>query len=226
MTEIKKQMGIISRNLSEIKQEIAPYNPKIIAVTKYSDTNAIVEAYQAGLRDFGENRIQDALPKIDSLPIEVKTNSMFHLIGHLQSNKAKKAVKYFDLIHSVDSLKLAQVINEEAEKIGKIQDILLQINNAEEESKFGFDKEVLFDCFGEILDKKNLNIKGVMTIAPKLDDQGELRRLFQEIIQIKDKISNKYGYNLIEVSMGMSNDYKIAVEEGSTMIRVGRRLFF
>lgn len=219
-------MGIISRNLSEIKQEIAPYNPKIIAVTKYSDKNAIVEAFEAGLRDFGENRIQDAIPKIDSLPIEVKNNSTFHLIGHLQSNKAKKAVKYFDLIHSVDSLKLAQVINEEAEKLGKVQDILLQINNANEESKFGFDKEVLFDCFGEILDKKNLNIKGVMTIAPKLDDQGELRRLFQEIIQIKDKISNKYGYNLIEVSMGMSNDYKIAVEEGSTMIRVGRRLFF
>ena len=219
-------MSKVSENLLKIRSEIAPYNPKIIAVTKYGDENDIIEAYEAGIRDFGENRVQDALAKIEKLPESIRSNSNFHLIGHLQTNKVKKAVGYFNLIHSVDSVRLAEAINEEAQKKGLKQDILVQINNAEEESKFGFNKDELFERFGEILNLNHLNVKGVMTIAPNLQDKEELRRLFQEIIQIKDKISNRYNYNLNEVSMGMSNDYQVAAQEGSTIIRVGRRLFF
>ena len=219
-------MSKVSENLLKIRSEIAPYNPKIIAVTKYGDENTIIEAYEAGIRDFGENRVQDALAKIEKLPVNIKNSSNFHLIGHLQTNKVKKAVGYFNLIHSVDSVKLAEAINDEAGKKGIKQNILLQINNAEEESKFGFNKNELIDRFGEILSLKNLNVQGVMTIAPNLQDKEELRKLFQEIIQIKDKISKKYSYNLNEVSMGMSNDYQVAVQEGSTIIRVGRKLFF
>lgn len=219
-------MSKVSENLLKIRSEIAPYNPKIIAVTKYGDEKAIIEAYEAGIRDFGENRVQDALAKIEKLPEGIRNSSKFHLIGHLQTNKVKKAVGHFDLIHSVDSVKLAEAINEEAKKQGIVQEVLLQINNAEEESKFGFDKDELTDRFGEILGLGYLKVKGVMTIAPNLQEQEELRRLFREIIQIKDKISKRYSYNLIEVSMGMSNDYAVASEEGSTMIRVGRKLFF
>ena len=218
-------MSTISDNLLEITKEIAPYTPKIIAVTKYTDENSIIEAYNAGIRDFGENRVVDAIAKIEKLPEYVRENSRFHLIGHLQTNKVKKAVGYFDMIHSVDTLKLAQAINEEAARKGIVQKILLQVNNANEESKFGLDKGDTESIFGEILSLKNLEIKGLMTIAPISDDENYLRGLFKEIIQIKDKISKKYNYNLSEVSMGMSNDYKIAAQEGSTMIRVGRRLF-
>lgn len=218
-------MSIISDNLSKIKEELALYNTKIVAVTKYSDDLAIVDAYNAGLRDFGENRIQDAIAKIDKLPEDVRKNSRFHLIGHLQTNKVKKAVEYFTLIQSVDTLKLAKAINDEAQKRDKRQDILLQVNNANEEQKFGFDKNEVTEVFGEILSLKNINIKGLMTIAPLTNDETKLRNLFREIIQIKDNISKKYNYNLNEASMGMSNDYMIAVQEGSTMIRVGRKLF-
>lgn len=219
-------MSRLSENLEKIKQEIAPYTPKIIAVTKYFDETAIIEGYQAGLRDFGENRVLDAVEKINKLPIEVKENSIFHLIGHLQTNKVKKAVGVFEYIHSVDSVKLAKAIGETATEKGVVQKILLQINNANEESKYGFEKNEVIESFGEIVANEGLNIVGLMTIAPLSDDEEFLQGLFKEIIQIKDIILDKYGYNLSEISMGMSNDYKIAAREGSTCIRVGRKLFF
>ena len=219
-------MSILSENLEKIKQEIAPYTPKIIAVTKYFDETAIIEGYEAGLRDFGENRVLDAIEKIDKLPSEIKENSNFHLIGHLQTNKVRKAVGVFDYIHSVDSVKLAKAIGETATEKDVVQKILLQINNANEESKYGFGKNEVVESFGEIVAIEGLNVVGLMTIAPLSDDEAFLQGLFKEIIQIKDIILNKYGYNLSEISMGMSNDYKIAVQEGSTCIRVGRKLFF
>ncbi len=219
-------MSIISENLSLIKEEIAPYTPKIVAVTKYFDESGIVEAYNAGIRDFGENRIQDAFEKIEKLPESIKESSRFHLIGHLQTNKVKKAVGVFDLIHSVDSVKLAEAISEEALKQSVVQKILLQVNNADEETKFGFKAVEMEEVFSQIVKHRGVKIEGLMTIAPLSEDEEYLRKLFQEIIQIKDKITTKFGYNLKEVSMGMSNDYKIAAEEGSTIIRVGRRLFY
>jgi len=218
-------MSKVLENLSKLKQEIAPYTPKIIAVTKYYDESKLIEAYEAGLRDFGENRVQDAITKFQKLPDEIRQNSNFHLIGHLQTNKVKKAVGEFDYIHSVDSLKLAELISETAGTKGIVQKIFLQINNAGEEQKSGMSPDDLFRDFKSIISLKNLEVVGLMTIAPLIEDEKVLRGLFQEIIQIKDKIREKFGYNLNETSMGMSNDFRIAIEEGSTIIRIGRKLF-
>lgn len=218
-------MNELVENLRLIKSQIAPYNPKIVAVTKYFDENKIIEYYNAGLRDFGENRVQDALTKMEKLPSEIINSSRFHLIGHLQTNKAKQAVGNFDLIHSVDSFKLANVISQEAAKKGITQKILLQINNADEESKFGFSPEELKDCFYEILSLPSLKAEGVMNIAPLSDDEDYLRMLFRNIKHLKDELTSEYKVELKEISMGMSSDYKIALEEGATIIRLGRILF-
>ena len=171
----------IKKNLLQIQEDIAPYRPNIIAVTKYFDENAIIEAYNAGLRNFGESRVIEASKKINNLPQEIRKNSIFHFIGHLQTNKVKKAIEIFDYIHSVDSVKLAEKISEEAGEIGKVQKILVQINNAGEEQKFGFSKDEIFDVFARIIKLKNLEIKGVMNMAPLGAPDNELTKLFREI---------------------------------------------
>lgn len=230
-------MSSIEENLLQVKSEIAQqiaqdiaqnielYTPNIIAVTKYFDENKIVEAYKAGLRDFGESRVIEAVEKIQKLPIEVKENSRFHLIGHLQTNKVSKAVGNFDFIHSVDSLKLAQVISEEALEKSLKQKILLQVNNADEEQKFGFSEEEIFKDFEKILDLKGIEVVGLMNMAPFGLESEKLIRLFKGIAQIKDKLEKTYNCKLKELSMGMSGDYKEAVAAGATMIRIGRKLF-
>ena len=134
-------------------------------------------------------------------------------------------IKTFDYIHSVDSLKLAQCISDHSKEVGKIQKVLLQINNANEEQKFGFSKNTLFEVFQQIQKLDNIEVVGVMNIAPLGEDEPELRRLFSEIRQIKDELNSLFNCNLQEISMGMSQDYKIAVQEGSTMLRIGRKLF-
>lgn len=215
----------IRENLLQIQEEIAPCKPKIIAVTKYFDKNAIIEAYKAGLRDFAESRTIEACQKIDSLPDEIRTNSTFHFIGHLQTNKVKQTVKYFEYIHSVDSVKLAQHISEYAQQLGKTQKILVQINNANEEQKFGFSKSDLFESFGQILKLSNIDIVGVMNMAPLGAEPDRISELFKDITQTKIDLEKEFSCKLNEVSMGMSQDYKIAVEAGSTMLRIGRKLF-
>ena len=215
----------VKRNLLQIQEEIAPCKPRIIAVTKYFGEDAIISAYKAGLRDFGESRVIEASAKIENLPAEVRENSTFHLIGHLQSNKVKHAVKVFEYIHSVDSLKLAQSISQHALENGKIQKILIQINNANEEQKFGFSKEEIFDVFEEIQDLKGIKIVGVMNMAPLGIAEDEIGKLFSEIVQIRDSLEKKFNCELKEISMGMSQDYKIAAQKGSTMLRIGRKLF-
>ena len=215
----------IKKNLLQIQEDIAPYRPNIIAVTKYFDEKAIIEAYNAGLRDFGESRVIEASEKINNLPQEIRKNSTFHFIGHLQTNKVKKAIEIFDYIHSVDSVKLAEKISEEAGKIGKVQKILVQINNAGEQQKFGFSKDEIFDVFARIIKLKNLDIKGVMNMAPLGAQDDELKRLFCEIREIRDNLEKKFDCKLNDISMGMSQDYKIAAREGSTMLRIGRKLF-
>lgn len=215
----------IKKNLSQIQEEIAPYRPKIIAVTKYFDENAIQAAYDAGLRDFGESRAVEAVQKINNLPDEVRKNSKFHFIGHLQTNKVKKVIEVFDYIHSVDSVKLAEVISEEAQAHGKVQNILLQLNNANEIQKFGFSKQELIDSIGEIKKLRGVNISGLMSMAPLGADEEELKELFGDVIKTKELLENKFGFELKEVSMGMSQDYKIAAQQGATMLRIGRKLF-
>ena len=217
-------MRTVEDNLSELRKEIAPYKPIIIAVTKYFGVDKLIEAYNDGLRDFGENRVQDALSKFEGLSNEIKQNSRFHLIGHLQSNKVKKAVGAFDLIHSVDSLKLAEAISKEALSKNIVQKILLQVNNANEETKSGFSVKDLQENFKEIISLKGIKVEGLMNIAP-ITDEADLRRLFKGMHDLKIQLENEYNYELKELSMGMSNDYKIALSEGATMIRIGRKLF-
>lgn len=215
----------VRKNLLQIQEEIAPCKPKIIAVTKYFAQDAIIAAYQAGLRDFGESRVIEASQKIESLPDEVRKNSTFHFIGHLQTNKVKQAIKVFDYIHSLDSLKLAQSLSQHATEINKIQKVLIQVNNANEEQKFGFSKQEIFEVFDQIKELKGIDVVGIMNMAPLGADDKELFGLFTEIVQIRDELEKKFSCNLKEVSMGMSQDYKIAAQTGATMLRIGRKLF-
>lgn len=215
----------VKNNLLQIQEDIAPYKPNIIAVTKYFDESAIIEAYNTGLRDFAESRVIEAIAKINNLPEEIRNNSKFHFIGHLQTNKVKKAVGTFDYIHSVDSFKLAKTISDDAHSIGKIQNILLQVNNANEEQKFGFSTKEIFEVFISIKELPNIKIAGLMNMAPLGASEDELNRLFEEVFQIKQKLEKEFNYPLKELSMGMSQDYKIAVKHGATMLRIGRKLF-
>ena len=215
----------VKENLSRIQEEIAPYRPNIIAVTKYFDEEAIIAAYQAGLRNFGESRVAEAIEKIARLPQQVRENSTFHFIGHLQSNKVKKAVEHFDLIQSVDSLKLAQAISGSAKALQKVQKILLQLNNANEVQKFGFSKEELFEAFPELLKLENLEVAGLMSMAPLGADEETLKTLFTDVAETKKQLEEKYNCKMNELSMGMSQDYAIAARCGATMLRIGRKLF-
>lgn len=215
----------IKENLLRIQGEIAPYKPNIIAVTKYFDENAIISAYNAGIRDFGESRAVEAVKKIESLPDELRKNSKFHFIGHLQTNKVKLVVSHFDYIHSVDSFKLASVISDEAQRIGKIQRVLIQLNNAGEEQKFGFSKSEIFEEFPKILDMKSIEVTGIMNMAPLGAAEDELDSLFGEVYQVRSDLQKTFGCRLDEISMGMSQDYRVAVRHGATMLRIGRKLF-
>lgn len=218
-------MNTVKENLLKIREEIVPYTPNIIAVTKYFNESKIIEAYEAGLRDFGESRVLEAIEKIQKLPQEIRDNSRFHLIGHLQTNKVRKAVENFDYIHSVDSLKLAQSISDEALSKNIKQKVLLQINNANEEQKFGFSKENILKNFEEIKALKGLEIVGLMNMAPLILEKQTLISLFKDIVNLRDELEGKFDCKLKEISMGMSGDYKEAIVAGATMVRIGRKLF-
>lgn len=216
---------IVRQNLLQIQEEIAPCKPNIIAVTKYFDKQAIVCAYNAGLRDFAEARINDAIEKIENLSDEIRANSTFHFIGHLQTNKVAKVIKYFDYIHSVDSLHLAEKISQEAKKLGKIQKIFIEVNFADEEQKFGFSKSGLEDEFAQLLKLDNLEIQGLMSMSPLGADEKFLFDLFSEVKNTQCLLEKEFGVRLVETSMGMSQDYRVAVKCGATKLRIGRKLF-
>ncbi len=215
----------VRQNLLQIQEDIAPYKPNIIAVTKYFDESAIIDAYNAGLRDFAESRVIEAVKKIQCLPSEIRENSRFHFIGHLQTNKVKKVVKYFDYIHSVDSVKLAEVISTEAQNIGKIQNILLEINISGEERKYGFSENEIFEEFTSIKQLQRINIAGLMCMTPLGASENIQDDVFAQILQLKKQLETEFGYSLKELSMGMSQDYKEAAKYGATMLRIGRKLF-
>lgn len=215
----------VEKNLSQIQEEIAPYKPNIIAVTKYFGQNAVIAAYEAGLRNFGESRAIEAIEKINQLPQEVRENSNFHFIGHLQTNKVKKVVENFDYIHSIDSVKLANAVSQTASEAGKIQNILLQLNNANEEQKFGLPKDDLIEVFEDIQKLDGINVVGLMNMAPLGADESELETLFKDVISTKNLLEEKFNCKLPEVSMGMSQDYGVAARCGATMLRIGRKLF-
>ena len=216
---------LIKENLLDVQKNIAPCKTKIIAVTKYYGLNAMIAGYKAGLRDFGESRAVEAAQKIQALPEYIRKNSTFHFIGHLQTNKAEKAVEYFDYIHSVDSLKLARAISKAACRLNKRVKILLQVNNAGEAQKSGYTKQQLQEELPEILKLDYINVCGLMNMAPLGASEYVLKLLFADIKTFREELQKKFKHPLDELSMGMSNDYTIAVREGATMIRLGRKLF-
>ena len=218
-------MSRILENFQKIQQVIDKSNVKILAVSKYVGSNEIIEAFQAGLRDFAENRVQDAEKKRSELPESIENEIAWHLIGHLQTNKVKKAVGNYDYIHSVDSLKLAESISEIAVSKGIVQKVLIQINVAEEEAKSGFNKNEVKEVFEELSGLNSIELVGLMTMAPFTENEEVIRTTFRGLRELRDYLQKEHKKNLPELSMGMSNDYKIAVEEGSTMIRLGQVLF-
>lgn len=221
---------MIAENLNRIRDRInsvciksgrKPEEIRLIAVSKTVTTEIVNEAISAGITDFGENKAQELVDKYQQVGDKVT----WHFIGHLQTNKAKYAVRTADFIHSVDSIKLAAEINKQAAKLNKIQKVLLEIKTSSEESKFGLDdieeiKQLLQYC----KDADSLNPVGLMTMAPYTDDENLIRKSFTDLRILKDNL-NKDGYSLTELSMGMTSDFEIAIEEGATMLRIGSALF-
>lgn len=223
-------MGEIAENLKTVLNEIerSKLNRKIavdepiilVAVTKNHGADLMLEAIGYGVTDIGENRVQEAAEKFQALDKKVTR----HLIGHLQTNKAKQAVKLFDLIHSVDSEHLAAAIDKAANSAEKIQDILIQVNLAKEDSKSGVYEENLRELIEKVDVLKNLRLRGLMMIAPNYSNVEECRPLFAEMRKIFDKLKlTRQNFDFL--SMGMTHDYKIAIEEGANVVRIGTAIF-
>ena len=195
----------------------------LIAVSKTKPVEMIWEAYNAGIRDFGENKVQEMCDKMEQLPKDIR----WHMIGHLQRNKVKYIVGKTALIHSVDSLRLAEEINKQAEKKNVVVDILIEVNMGREETKFGVFEEDTTDLLLEVSKMKNIRVRGLMTSAPYVDDFDENLEIFHKIKQLSVDIDNKNIDNIsMEIlSMGMSQDYIAAIKEGSTMVRLGTVIF-
>lgn len=223
---------MISENLKIVRQRISSACEKsarsaedvgLVCVTKEAEIQQIEEVLTLGVKVIGENRVQDAVLKHKA----IGDRADWHLIGHLQTNKAKDAVRMFSLIHSVDSLRVAEAIDKEALKLGKRQDVLVQVNTSGEESKFGIPPEQAEEIIKKIALYQNINIKGLMTIAPEATDPETVRPYFRVLRELKDKLNKLQAapYKLELLSMGMSNDFEVAVEEGSNLVRIGRAIF-
>ena len=216
----------IAANITAIKEELKNTGVKLIAVSKTKPIENIAEAYAVGQRIFGENTVQELVEKYEALPKDIE----WHLIGHLQTNKVKYIAPFISMIHSVDSLKLIQEINKQALKHNRIIDCLLQIYIADEDTKYGMDfaEGIEFLRSEEFKQLKNVRIRGVMGIATLTENHRMIRDEFQELKTFFTGLKETFFTNdpdFTEISMGMSGDYKIAIEQGSTMIRPGSTLF-
>ena len=215
----------IKNNLNNLRQNL-PSGCRLIAVTKTKPVEKIMEAYQEGHRLFGENKVQELVPKYEALPKDIE----WHMIGHLQSNKVKYIASFVGMIHSVDSIKLLEEINKQALRATRRIDCLLQVHIAEEESKFGFSAEEVIhftESAGTAL-LKNVKVSGLMGMATLTEDSEQIRREFKGLKSLFEKIKSTAlpdNIEMKELSMGMSGDYNIAIEEGSTLIRVGSAIF-
>ncbi|WP_018344853.1 YggS family pyridoxal phosphate-dependent enzyme [Cytophaga aurantiaca] len=212
--------------LEEIKHNLQQYNTKLIAVTKTHPVETLQEAYNIGLRVFGENKVQELVAKAEVLPSDIE----WHLIGHLQSNKVKYIAPFVHMIHSVDSLKLLQEINKEAKKNNRIIKCLLQVYIAKEETKFGLDIAELTALLADpqFNELENISIEGLMGMATNTDKETIIQNEFQSLNKLFKTLSttvHRKNINWKEVSMGMTSDYKIAIEQGSTMVRIGSAIF-
>ncbi len=212
---------IDSINERALKCSRDPHSIKVVAISKTFSAETVQGAISSGIKLFGENKIQEAKNKIPLL----KGDFDFHMVGHLQSNKSKDAVKLFSLIHSIDSLSTAEKLNREAENSAKIQNILIQINSSGEGTKSGISPDQAVDLAGSIIELKNLNLKGIMTIGPLTDNISDIIKSFSLTAKTMGRINMELSINLTEISMGMSDDYLIAIEEGSTLVRIGSAIF-
>lgn len=224
-------MGSVKENLAEINARIfdaackagrEPSDVKLIAVTKTVPVERISEAIACGASILGENRVQELCGKYDYIE-----NAVWHLIGHLQTNKVKYIVDKVALIHSVDSLALAAEINRRADKIGKVQDILIEVNISGEASKFGITADECEAFCESVSGMPNIRVKGLMTIAPKAEREADTEHIFEKLRLLSQSISERHidGIEMSELSMGMSGDFEAAVRQGATYVRVGRGIF-
>ncbi len=194
---------------------------KLIAVSKTQPAQIIVEALDSGINNLGENKAQELRDKAEL----INGNFVWHFIGHLQTNKVKYVIKSAEYIHSVDSIKLADEINSKAKQIDKCQKILLEINTSDETTKYGLKEEKdILELADYCMNLSNVKLAGLMTMAPFTENEKVIRSSFAELRNTKEKL-NSFGFNLAELSMGMTNDYEIAIEEGSTMLRIGTAIF-
>lgn len=218
-------MAINSSTYLSIKKELDPAGVELIAVSKTKPSEDLLALYELGQRDFGENYVQELVDKAVQLPKDIR----WHFIGHLQTNKVKLIANFVQLIHGVDSLKLLKEINKEAGKNNRVIDCLLQIHIAQEETKFGFDENELAELINTLPKEtlNNIRITGLMGMASFSDDMDLVRKEFKKLKAIFDQYAKRQTSNveLQTLSMGMSSDYKIAVEEGSNMVRIGSLLF-
>ena len=223
---------MLRENLQEVEQRIADACRRVgrkreevtlIAVSKTKPAEMLKEAYDLGVRVFGENKVQELTEKYDLLPDDIR----WHMIGHLQTNKVKYLIGKTELIHSVDSLKLAKVIEKESEKKECITDILVEVNVAEEESKFGLKMEEVIPFIENAAQFPHINVRGLMTIAPFVENPEKNRTIFADLhklyVDIKEKNIDNGTVNIL--SMGMTNDFEVAIEEGATMVRIGTGIF-
>jgi len=223
-------MNLIAENLARVREQIAQATAKtgraigeieLVAITKTHAAEKVREAYEAGQILFGESRVQEARVKIPELPSAIR----WHFVGHLQKNKVRHALPLFELIHSVDSLALAQDMNRIAEEEGSHPRVLLEVNMAGEGSKFGFQPDKLREQMETLLALNRLSILGLMTIAPLAPEAEASRKYFVQLRELRDRLQTEFHVDLTQLSMGMTNDFAIAVEEGATLVRVGTAIF-
>jgi PLP dependent protein len=225
-------MSSISENLARIKERInsacakvnrKPEDVNLVAVTKTVDTERIKEGIAKGIKIIGENRVQEAKEKFPAIGNSVD----WHMVGHLQTNKVKTALEVFSLIQSVDTIHLAEEIQKRASAISRIVPILIEVNTSGEETKFGLNPKELFSVITSIQAMPNLSIQGLMTIGPGLavENPEASRKSFQMLFELRNKVEGEFKLKLPFLSMGMSSDFEIAIEEGSNMIRIGTAIF-
>jgi pyridoxal phosphate enzyme (YggS family) len=224
--ELKQRLEHIKERIRQAAKSCNrnPDSIRLVAVSKTVPAETVKEAIEAGATILGENYVQDAREKFDAL---VHYPVSWHFIGHLQSNKAKYAVRLFDLIHSVDSLKLARALNKEAKKVDKIQPILVQVNISGEDTKSGIAAEDAPGLISEISHLKNLSIEGLMTMPPYFYQPEKVRPYFAALRELRDQMKKQSlpNVSLEELSMGMTGDFEVAIEEGATLVRIGTAIF-
>ncbi len=222
---IRENVQFVRKKIAEacLRSGRDPEEVDLVAVTKTVDVEQINEAIEAGIRVVGENRVQEAWRKFQ----EVGKGVHWHIVGHLQTNKVKRVLQFADMIHSVDSVYLAREIQTQAEKLDRTVEILIQVNTSGEESKFGLEPEVTIGAIEEISAFSNLEIKGLMTIGAFLANPEDVRPWFKLLRDLKGRVNEQEiaGVEIGALSMGMTNDYEVAIEEGSTMVRIGTAIF-